>query len=207
MRAASRVAIGLAGLSLAACEGPRRSQSLWFNQVEVLAVRRNAESGLEPTDDDASMLGVTLLHYGDSHSTAAFELGARGGRFERAADNDTNYFETHAGVRWHPFGVEESVRPYLGLGLLWNGRGSQRDDFEVNGDRYEDEDSGNFFAVLGTWILTQAGPYATIGVDVSLGDLVLGAGVRAACADGVDLSARHPDDFALDVFASIGWSF
>lgn len=206
MRAAVLVAVSLSSLLTVACEAPRRAQSLWFNQVEVVSARRNPESGLEPTDDDQSLLGVTLLHYGDEHTTTAFELGLRGGRFERVAASSTNYLETHAGVRWHPLGVEDNVRPYLGLGLIWNGRGSTRDRIRVEDDNGEG-DSGAFLAALATWVVAQAGPYATLGIDVSFGSMVLGAGVRAACTDGVDLSARNSDDFALDVFATIGWSF
>lgn len=163
-----------------------------------MASRRNPESGLERTDDDQELFGLNFLQSFEG-SALALDLGVRGGEFERADGADTDYFETHAGARWRFAGTRHAVQPYLGLGILWNGRGSS----SKYSDPYDDDQKENFFV----WILAQSSPYASLGVDIVFGALSVGVGVRAVCGDGVDLSARHPDDFALDVFATLGVRF
>lgn len=186
---------------LGACSSPSaRRESSPARRIELLALRRNPESGLEDTADDQHLFGANYVH-AFRGSVVALDVGVRGGSFERSDGTSTAYAETHAGVRWRFAGVEPALQPYLGLGILWNGRGSTSRRFEHSAD-FDDEDDD-----LLTWILAQSSPYATLGIDFLLGPLSVGGGVRAVCGDGVDLSARHPDDFALDVFVTVGWGF
>ena len=193
-----RLAPALAACCSAACAsiGPAPAHD---QRVELLVARRNPESGLDSTDDDQKLFGATYVVELDDG--VAGELGLIVGRFDRPHGGESDYGEAHVGARFALFELGRSARPYLGVGLLWNGRGSVGDTYEPS--KYESDDDGSFFV----WLLANSGPYAVLGVDVRLGDLIVGCGLRASCAEGVDLSARHPDDFALDLFATIGWSF
>ncbi len=191
----------LAGLPLAlapSCVGPRDHSSP--HRLELVAARRNPESGLGSTDDDQGLFGLNYVQSFEG-SDLALDLGVRGGEFERVDGSDTSYVETHTGARWRFAGTRHAVQPYLGLGILWNGRGSTSKRFDP--DRYEDDQESNFLV----WLVAQSSPYAALGFDVVLGAVTVGIGVRAVCGDGVDLSARHPDEFALDVFATLGVRF
>lgn len=194
-------AIAICATVLGACSSPSaRWESSPAHRIELLALRRNPQSGLEDTADDQGLFGANYV-YAFRGSDVALDIGVRGGSFERTDGSSTAYAETHAGVRWRFAGLERPLQPYLGAGILWNGRGSTSRRFETGAD-FDDEDDD----VL-TWILAQSSPYATLGLDFVLGPLSVGGGLRAVCGDGVDLSARHPDDFALDVFVTLGFGF
>lgn len=190
------VAFGAACSGACQSSGPLQASSP--PRLELLALRRNASSGLERTDDDQALFGANYVHPFEG-GWSALELGLRAGEFERVDGSETNYVETHAGARLYALAPDAAVRPYLGLGLLWNGRGSARDLYRDD-ERNRDDDTYDLLA----WIVRQSGPYATLGVDASFGRLYVGVGLRAVCAEGVDLSARNSDDFALDLFVTLG---
>lgn len=167
-------------------------------RIELLTLRRNPEAGLDDTPDDQRLHGVSYLHLLEG-SEVALDVGLRAGSFARAGERDSGYFETHAGARWWFLGVDGPVQPYFGVGLFWNARGSSSRRFDYKYD--DDGDNG-----LG-WLLAHSSPYASLGVDFVLGAVSVGGGVRAVCGDGVDLSAAHPDDFALDVYVTAGCGF
>jgi len=192
------VAFGLAAALVGGCQGSGPLQANLRPRVELLALRRNASSGLERTDDDQALFGANYVNPLEG-GWSALELGVRAGEFERVDGRETDYVETHAGARLYALAPDVAVRPYLGLGLLWNGRGSARDLYRDD-ERDRDDDAYDLLA----WIVRQSGPYLTLGVDASFGRLYVGAGLRAVCAEGVDLSALNSDDFALDLFVTLG---
>jgi hypothetical protein len=190
-------------LLAAIAPGCRSSSSdIASHRLELLASRRNPESGLGSTDDDQGLFGLNYVP-NFANSDLALDLGVRVGEFERVDGDETTYTETHAGMRWRFAGSRHALQPYLGLGLLWNGRGSSSKRFDTDPHYDEDDNDDDLFV----WIFAQSSPYASLGVDLVLGPVSLGVGVRAVCGDGVDLSARHPDEFALDVFATLGVAF
>ncbi len=196
-----RFAIVLSCLSCASCAAPSaRWERSPTQRIELLALRRNPQSGLEDTADDQHLFGASYLH-AFRGSDVALDVGVRAGSFERVSQPDTEYVETHAGARWRFLGAAGPLQPYLGVGLLWNGRGS-------NSKRYDDEfDADDEDDDLLGWILSHSSPYASLGVDFLVGPVSVGGGLRAVCGDGVDLSAAHPDDFALDVYVTLGVGF
>ncbi len=171
------------------------------HRIELLALRRNPQSGLEDTADDQHLFGASYLH-ALGGSNLALDVGVRGGSFERAAQPDTEYVETHAGARWWFLGGDAPLQPYLGVGLMWNGRGSSSERYGSTADFDDDDDND-----LLSWLISHSSPYASLGVDFKLGAVSVGGGLRAVCGDGVDLSAAHPDDFALDVYVTVGFGF
>ena len=191
--------VGFAAALSGACRTSGSARDDAPARVEFLALRRNASSGLERTDDDQSLFGANYVHPFEG-GWSALELGLRAGEFERVDGSETDYVETHAGARLYALAPDVAVRPYLGLGLLWNGRGSARDLYSDD-ERNRDDDAYDLLA----WIVRQSGPYVTLGVDASFGRLYVGAGLRAVCAEGVDLSALNSDDFALDLFVTLGF--
>lgn len=193
------VLVGLAATLSVACQSSGPAPTVARSRVELLALRRNASSGLERTDDDQALFGANYVHPFEG-GWSALELGLRVGEFERVDGSETDYVETHAGARLYALAPDVAVRPYLGLGLLWNGRGSARDLYRDD-ERNRDDDAYDLLS----WIVRQSGPYATLGVDASFGRLYVGAGLRAVCAEGVDLSALDSDDFALDLFVTLGF--
>lgn len=81
--------VGLAAALSGACRASGPLQSNSRPRVELLALRRNASSGLERTDDDQALFGAHYVRPFDDGWTA-LELGLRAGEFERVDGRETN---------------------------------------------------------------------------------------------------------------------
>jgi hypothetical protein len=170
-------------------------------RLEFLASRRDPDDrwSLEGRDTHG-VFGATIVKEPRGAGWGT-EAGLRGADFSgrvgaSGREEDSWFAELHVGARYYPLPSSWWLRPFAGAGIsLAFGEHTEGED----PDEVEYYDPDETY-----WDWLPGGFYAQLGLDLRLEPLIFSAAFRAAYGDGIDPFARHPDDWATDLVASVG---